>query len=129
IILLTDGRNGIGSNTLPETRSAYGDASETLDSSLTVNNGTTRNRATDILNLRTLQLCQLAKNKGIEVYTIGLDLNSGNSNIQESVDMLDHCASEPNAIVPDYSILATPTNLEAAFASIARQDAQVLLTE
>ena len=129
IILLTDGRNGIGSGTLPETRSAYGDATVTLDTSLNNNNGATRDRATDILNLRTLRLCQLAKNSGIEVYTIGLDLTSGNANIQEVIEMLDNCASEPNAIVPDYSILATPTNLQAAFATIARQDTQVLLTD
>ena len=129
IILLTDGRNGIGSGTLPETRSAYGDASDTLDASLNNNNGATRDRATDILNLRTLRLCQLAKNLGIEVYTIGLDLTSGNAGTQEVIEMLDNCASEPNATVPDYSILATPTNLQAAFATIARQDAQVLLTD
>ena len=127
IILLTDGRNGIGTGTLPETRSAYADASQTLNSSLTNNNGATRNRATDILNLRTLRYCQLAKNLGIEVYTIGLDLNSGNANIQEVIEMLDHCASEPTASVADYSILATPNNLASAFQSIARQERDVRL--
>ena len=127
IILLTDGRNGIGSGTLPETRSAYGDASLTLNSTLTNNNLATRNRATDILNLRTLRYCQLAKNLGIEVYTIGLDLNSGNANIQEVIQMLDNCASEPTASVPDYSILATPDNLADAFESIARQERDVRL--
>ena len=129
IILLTDGRNGIGSNTLPETRSAYADASKTLHSSLDNNSGNRRARATDILDLRTLRLCQLAKNLGVEVYTIGLDLDPDDSGESDSIEMLANCASEPTAEVPSYAILADADGLATAFAQIARQEPQILLTD
>lgn len=129
IILLTDGRNGISTNTRPQSFSSYGDTSQTLDPSLDNNTGPAVNRSTEVLNLRTLRFCQLAKDLEAEVYTIAFDIDPSDSNNADVIDTLENCASEPNASVSQYAHIATNANLNTLFDAIARQSTQVNLTQ
>ena len=132
IILLTDGSNGIGGRTTPLTWSPYGDTSDTLDSALdqaedTQNgksDGSSSNLDNDILNIRTLRLCELAKSLNVDVYTIAFEVNDGSAR-----DMLQNCATPDRASQTFYfEANANGSALQNVFATIARQTGQVILT-
>ena len=132
IILLTDGTNGIGSRTTPLTWSPYGDTSDTLHSTLDqaedTQNGTSgggsNNLDNDILNIRTLRLCELAKQLDVEVYTIAFEVNDGSAR-----EMLQNCAT-PDSGSQTYYFEASASGdaLGDVFTAIAKQTGQVILT-
>ncbi|MEP1442874.1 MAG: pilus assembly protein TadG-related protein [Hyphomicrobiales bacterium] len=116
IILLTDGANGIGSNTAPLTWSPYGDTRNTLDSGNNVDN--------NVLNIRTLRLCELAKQLNVEIFTIAFQVNDGRAR-----DMLQNCATPDNGSETFYyEADSSGSTLQNVFMSIARQTGQVILT-
>lgn len=131
MILLTDGENGLGGEDrpgiTPQTWSAYGNSEETLGT----RGELSRAQTSRFLNVRELRICELAKNLGVEVYTIAFDVstlrNNGLRNEVEST--LNNCASRPTAQVPDYSFEARRGNLEEVFETIARQSSSVSLTQ
>lgn len=133
IILLTDGQNGLGGaerpGILPETWTAYGDTRNSSSLNISSTN-LSRNDTARYLNIRELRVCELAKNLGVEVYTIGFDLASiGSTTIRNEVQgTLNNCASQPNADVPDYSFEAGTANLSEVFRQITRQSNQINLT-
>ncbi|MEP3629667.1 MAG: pilus assembly protein TadG-related protein [Hyphomicrobiales bacterium] len=118
IILLTDGANGIGSNTAPLTWSPYGDTEQTLN----VGNN---NQARNALNIRTLRICELAKQLDVEIYTIAFEVDDGNAR-----EMLQNCATPDNGSQTYYfEASADGTALESVFATIATQTRRILLTQ
>ncbi|MGF1463119.1 MAG: TadE/TadG family type IV pilus assembly protein [Maricaulaceae bacterium] len=119
IVLMTDGVNGISNNTFPQSWSAYLDTRDSLDSSIDRNNDQAQARLR--LNIRTLRLCEMAKNMGVEIFTIGFDVGN-NGQVRE---MLNNCASSD-----DHFLLASGGGqLRDAFESIARQIRSVRLAQ
>jgi len=133
IILLTDGQNGLGgaerTDILPETWTAYGDTRNANSLGISSTN-LSRSDTTRYLNIRELRVCELAKNLGVEVYTIGFTLSAISSvTVRNEVQTtLNNCASKPNANVPDYSFEAETGNLSEVFREITRQSNQINLT-
>ena len=118
IILLTDGANGIGSNTAPLSWSPYADTTQTL-------NVSNNNAAANALNIRTLRICELAKQMDVEIYTIALEVNSDTAR-----EMLQNCATPDNGNQTYYfEASADGTALESVFATIATQTRRILLTQ
>ncbi|MBA4782863.1 MAG: hypothetical protein H2045_06550 [Rhizobiales bacterium] len=123
IILMTDGRNGVGQGLTPQSWSAYGDLRNTLDPSINTTSQADENRNTEVLNLRALRFCELAKNLGVEVYTIGFDIDPVRD--RDVNNTLANCASRPTTQVPNYYLIANQSNLGNAFQQIARQQARI----
>lgn len=76
-------------------------------------------------------LCSAMKEDGIEVFTIGFDLNNRSMSAQERRDakaVLRNCASEDTGAIQHYFEASTGTELDAAFQEIIRNTESLYLT-
>jgi hypothetical protein len=77
-----------------------------------------------VMNTRLSTVCTNAKNAGITIYTIGVDV-ADTSNPTNNTALLTGCASQSsNAFFPN-----TATDLQAAFVSIANQLAALRIAD
>ncbi|MGY6644465.1 MAG: pilus assembly protein TadG-related protein [Salinarimonas sp.] len=108
-IFMTDGINQFFSRVAPE-----GDSDYTALGFISDNDGVDHSNDQDFLDAKMLTICTSMKAEGIEIFTIGFDLQRFTEGVQAR-QMLQECASSP-----DHFYDTDVSNIDGAFDKIAR---------